>query len=356
MKKSLIALAVFGAFTGVASAADSVQLYGILDVGIGRYDNGTSTQTGMFDSGWNTSRIGVKGSEDLGGGLSAIFQAEWGFTPSQNAGINNGRDTFVGLQGGFGTVTMGRISTFTDGLVGTYDLLGGNASVGGVGNISPDLDPNSRNNTVLSYVSPTFSGVGLGAQYIFGNGQGATYANQTTGGYNLTAGYNNGPISVGAAYLRFNESNGDAMYKNSLIGASYDFGVAKVAGMYVYNNLTATNNKYKAFNIGVSVPFGASTVMATYSQGKYDNALNASTSGTGKAKQISLGYTYALSKRTMVYGVYSHISNSDGSFAMASSGVSGLTLAGNTLADGTSVPGVPGKNSSGINVGISHSF
>ena len=340
MKKSLIALAVFGAFTGVASAADSVQLYGILDVGIGRYDNGTSTQTGMFDSGWNTSRIGVKGSEDLGGGLSAIFQAEWGFTPSQNAGINNGRDTFVGLQGGFGTVTMGRISTFTDGLVGTYDLLGGNANVGGVGNISPDLDPNSRNNTVLSYVSPTFSGVGLGAQYIFANGQGAGYT-QTTGGYNLTAGYNNGPISLGAAYLRYNEpasTGGGAAYKNSLVGASYDFGVAKVSGMYVYNNLTAANDKYKAFNIGVSVPFGASTVMATYSAGKYDST-------DAKAKQISLGYTYSLSKRTMVYGVYSHINNSNGSAAMASSGVSGLTLAG-----------IAGQNSSGINVGISHSF
>ncbi len=124
-------------------------------MGIGRYDNGTNTQTGMFDSGWSTSKIGVKGSEDLGGGLAAIFQAEWGFNPSTNTGLSSGRDTFVGLQGGFGTMTMGRISTFTDGLVGAYDALGGNASVGGVGNISGDLDPNSRNNTVLSYVSPS---------------------------------------------------------------------------------------------------------------------------------------------------------------------------------------------------------
>jgi predicted porin len=324
-----------------------VQLYGTLDVGIGRYDNGTNTQTGMFDSGWYTSKIGVKGSEDLGGGLAAIFQGEWGFNPSTNTGLSSGRDTFVGLQGGFGTMTMGRISTFTDGLVGTYDLLGGNASVGGVGNISPDLDPNSRNNTVLSYVSPSFAGVGLGAQYIFANGQGAGYT-QTTGGYNLMAGYNNGPISVGAAYLRRNLAasvGGGAEYKNSLIGASYDFGVAKVAGMYVYNNLTATDNKYKAFNIGVSVPFGASTVMATYSQGKYDNAKNALTTGTGKAKQISLGYTYSLSKRTTLYGVYSHISNSDGSFAMASSGVTGLGLTG-----------IAGQNSSGFNVGVAHTF
>jgi len=80
------------------------------------------------------------------------------------------------------------------------------------------------------------------------------------------------------------------------------------------------------------------SVMANYSAGKYD-------SSDAKAKQISLGYTYSLSKRTTLYGVYSHINNSNGSAAMASSGVSGLSLAG--IAD---------QNSSGFNVGIAHNF
>ncbi len=382
MKKSLLALAVMGAFAGgVAHAADSVQLYGVLDMGVERVDNGTNSQTGLADGMGATSRIGVKGNEDLGGGLKAMFQAEFGFAggASQNSGLN-GRDTYVGLNGGFGTVLMGRISTLTDGTVSAYDAFG-NGNLGGIGvlgnwgvkvngvnNSSGNFnayDPLSRNNTTLAYVSPNFGGFTAGAAYVFANGvYGANNNNKTGAAINLMAKYANGPISVGGAYLAADTPTGKDAIKHFILGGSYDLGVVKLFGEYLQNkvylaNIGLTNfgfspspsagfesgalahtngTKYTAWSLGASAPIGPGSLRVSYGQGKW-NDISAS-----KAQQFSLGYTYALSKRTSLYAVYQGIRNDDNAAAQ----VNGLGVKPSGAAYG--------KDQSAIGLGITHKF
>ena len=388
MKKSLIALAVMGAFAGgVAHAADSVQLYGVLDMGVERVDNGTNSQTGLADGMGATSRIGVKGAEDLGGGLKAIFQAEFGFAngASQNSGLT-GRDTYVGLNGGFGTVLAGRISSLTDGVVLGYNAFG-SANLGGInvlGNwgVSDKLitnssnnwnayDPLSRNNTTLAYVSPDFGGFTAGAAYVFANGTYTTNSNNKTGAaYNLMAKYANGPLSVAGAYMDANTPEGKDAFKHFVLGGSYDLGVVKLFGEYVQNkmylaNIGATNlggltgvapaplnsagfvagalanpngTKYTAWSLGASAPIGPGSLMVSYGQGKW-NDISAS-----KAQQFSLGYNYALSKRTALYAVYQGIKNDTNANAMVLN--QGVTPSGASY----------GKNQNAIGLGITHKF
>ena len=385
MKKSLIALAVMGAFAGgVAHAADSVQLYGILDMGVQRVDNGTNSQTGLADGMGATSRIGVKGNEDLGGGLKAIFQAEFGFSPaaggaSQNSGLT-GRDTYVGLNGGFGTVLAGRISSLTDGVVLGYNAFGaanlGAINVLGNWGVSDSLisnssnnwnanDPLSRNNTTLAYVSPDFAGFTAGAAYVFANGTyGASSNNKTGAAYNLMAKYANGPLSVAGAYMDANTPQGKDAFKHFVLGGSYDLGVVKLFGEYVQNkmylnniglgNLTtsptpstgfqnglaanANGTKYTSWSLGASAPIGPGSLMVSYGQAKW-NDISAS-----KAQQFSLGYNYALSKRTGLYAVYQGIKNDDNAGAQVFN--QGVKPSGASY----------GKNQNAIGFGITHKF
>ncbi len=128
MKKSLLALAVLGAFAGAAQAQSSVTIYGIVDTGItytSKVATGTGTGSKFAVNSGNIqgSRIGFKGVEDLGGGLSAVFQLETGFT-NDNGGLQGSdavtssnlfrRKSVVGLSGGFGTVLLGRQTDFED--------------------------------------------------------------------------------------------------------------------------------------------------------------------------------------------------------------------------------------------------
>ena len=382
MKKSLLALAVMGAFAGgVAHAADSVQLYGVLDMGVERVDNGTNSQVGLGDGLLATSRIGVKGGEDLGGGMKAIFQAEFGFAggASQNSGLT-GRDTYVGLTGGFGTVLAGRISSLTDGTVAAYDAFG-NSNLGGIavlgnwgvsdkliGNSSNNwnaYDPLSRNNTTLAYVSPNFGGFTAGAAYVFANGTYGTNSNNKTGAaYNLMAKYANGPLSVGGAYMDANTPDGQDAFKHFILGGSYDLGVVKLFGEYLQNKMylanigvanlgfsptpstgflngataNANGTKYTAWSLGASAPIGPGSLMVSYGQGKW-NDISAS-----KAQQFSLGYNYALSKRTSLYAIYQGIKNDDNAGAQVNK--QGVTPSGAAY----------GKNQSAIGLGITHKF
>ncbi|MFD2273855.1 porin [Undibacterium arcticum] len=113
MKKTLIALAVLGSIAGVAQAQSNVTIYGVVDLGLAHENNGSTSLTRMDDGGLNGSRLGFKGSEDLGGGLSAIFfNLKNGFTADTGAQADAAklfnRQSFIGLTGGFGTVKFGR--------------------------------------------------------------------------------------------------------------------------------------------------------------------------------------------------------------------------------------------------------
>ena len=372
MKKSLLALAVIGAFSGSAFAADSVQLYGIVDMGIAHYTGvkpsagtGDASFTGLQSGIQSPSRIGIKGTEDLGGGLSAIFNAETGFcaagtnvTGGNSGGYCSGggfmqRQSYVGLTGSFGTVVGGRlynpaynnqvaIDPFGFGLTGSI----GNTSLltqNGVANLT-------RADQTLAYITPNFSGFNATLAYTFNVGsatQPINTAGSTSRAYWLSGNYNNGPITAGVDYSQItNMQNINAAFdigakaKMYDIFGGYDFGIAKVTGLYSNLKVDGISGSQKQWMLGATVPVGPGAVLASYSVYKNDMGSPAS---APEAKQAAIGYTYSLSKRTNLYASYSHISNSNGAAIVANSNAS-------------TNPGVANQGSNGFALGIRHKF
>ncbi|MGA8009593.1 MAG: porin, partial [Thiomonas sp.] len=355
MRRTLLSLALLGACSSAAMAADKVQLYGIIDLGVEHlsYDNTSVNRLGS--GGQSTSRIGVKGTEDLGGGLNAFFVAETGFCANGNnsggsavykgtdqgaqyqangsycsGGNFMGRLSVLGLKGGFGTVQMGRFYSFNYTALTQIDPFG-TGMTGTVKNIDPAANNYTRLSQGIAYVTPNFSGFSGGLAYAFGAQPGSTSNGQA---YELNLNYKNGPILVGLDYLRHNytatgsinpytslakefgpaatvSSDGYFTNKVSQIYGSYDLGIAKLSAMYsqqkygdglVYAGTSQSPN-VKMWMLGATVPAGAGKVLLSYGQRKDSNVDNT------QVKQYAIGYMYPLSKRTNVYSSYAHITN-----------------------------------------------
>ena len=314
MKKSLIALAALAA-VGAASAQSSVTLYGVIDTNYGwarttvKNLNGVSgtektTTTGLNAAGGNMSgsRWGLKGQEDLGNGLSAVFNVEAGFNSADGStGVTDSdgfnRRAVVGLKGGFGQVLLGRDYTPLD------ELLGGNGFQAidlSTYNTDPltgsDLYTGRRNGI---HYSGNFSGVGVKAFASYdrekvSNDRGTT--SDTRGeGYGLNLTYGNGPFAIGGGVQQFKDKVllTTPAVKNTeyAVAASYDFTVAKVFGHYAANDLDGVDTAQQ-YSVGVAVPFGAATLGAQYAYNKQ---------GDFKGHDVVLQGTYALSKRTDLY-------------------------------------------------------
>ena len=350
MKKLPLAFAVLAAFSGVAAAQTNVTIYGLIDGGIEHQTGGANGAVTKLTSGvQNASRIGFKGTEDLGGGMSALFTLENGFALDTGAALQNGalfgRQAFVGLKGGFGAVTMGRQYTpiFTS-LCGAIDPfacgLAGNAanlmSQGGVPTVFGATSGNGpRTTNSVKYASPVLSNVQAEVTYGFGETAGNNSAARTVG---AQLGYGAGPLVLRLAYNNVNDATAANSAKVTLLGAKYDFGMAAVHAAYAINkgavaggpNIVQADTRDTL--IGVSVPFGASTFLASYIQKKDKTA------AANDAKQFALGYTYALSKRTNLYTSYAHISNS--------------AAAAYTAGNATDV----GTGTASYNFGVRHTF
>ena len=387
MKKSLLALAVFGAFSGAAFAQSNVQLYGIIDLGVTHFTGlkpasgtGTVSSTGLSSGVQSGSRIGVKGTEDLGGGLKAFFTAETGFcaagtnqdtytvgaagTPgapgSQTFCTGGGfmqRQAFAGLAGSFGSLSLGRQYTpifmneanmdpFGFGLTGDIANL---SLVGRYGLY--------RANQSVAYVTPDMSGFKGTVAYSFAPGNPGTVPTASGAGSNVSRGislngqYGNGPITAGLNYsqitnLYLNPTTGvnDGKLKGWQLYGAYDFGVAKVSGVYEDAKQDYYSGDQKFWMLGATVPVGPGAILVSYSQLKNSLVPQGSTApAAGTAKQYAIGYTYSLSKRTNLYTSYAHISNDVGTaFAVGSST--------------DSFAGVAGQGSSGFALGIRHQF
>jgi predicted porin len=327
MKKSLLALAVLGAFAGVAHAQSSVTIYGVADAGVSYTDNGNPAgEKWGVDSGQQSgSRIGFKGKEDLGGGLSAVFTLESGFNLDngqlgQNGGLW-GRQAWVGLNGGFGTVKLGRQQTALYSALSEIDPfkigLAGNAQrVFGYGLYA--ADPLARADNTITYETAAFSGFSGSVSYSFGEQTGDFSAKRSIG---AGAKYANGPLNVQFAYQKSNTAPLTAQVTSTLgvvpettgdltaafIGATYDFGMAKAHLAYADNKLEMLglpDVKNRNWLVGVSAPVGASgTVLASYSANDVKDL------DQGKSNQYAIGYTHALSKRTNLYTSFSYTDN-----------------------------------------------
>jgi predicted porin len=350
MKKSLLALAVLGAFAGAASAQSSVTLFGIVDVNVGQVKNETSSTstkiTRMSTDGINSSRLGFRGVEDLGGGMKAGFWLEAGLAPDTGGqGGSNGLSTVtfnrrstVSLMGNFGEVRLGRDYDPSFWNLTVFDPFGTNG-VGSFLNVISTFGNGAstlvRANNSVGYFLPSGIG-GIYGQAMVAAGEGV-FGQKYAGG---RLGWAGGPVDVAVAYGQ-TQIAGDNKFKLFNIGGSWDFGVAKLMGQYVRadsDNLGNVANQAKAdtFLIGVVVPMGQGEIHAAYDESKGKDAVDGA-----KGKQFALGYVYNLSKRSALYGTYSHISNSGGALFTVGQGGQG------SAADG---------KSTGLEVGLRHSF
>ncbi|MBN3789658.1 porin [Burkholderia sp. Ac-20353] len=366
MKKSLLALVALGAFAGAAHAQSSVTLYGIIDEGLIFNNNAKGGHLYGLSSGvLQGSRFGLRGTEDLGAGLKAIFVLENGFDVNSGklgqGGLMFGRQAYVGLSSQYGTVTLGRQYDSVVDFVGPLEA--GDQWGGYIAAHPGDLDNFNnayRVNNAVKYTSPTYNGFSFGGMYSFGGQAGQFAKNQV---WSLGAGYNNGPLVLGVGYLNartpanfggmFNTGASAAAtavtspvygaYANSantyqVIGAggAYTFGAATIGATY-------SNTKFKSFSVG---PFVGQT--ATFNNGEinfkyqltpalilgaaYDYTQGSKIDGNSAAKyhQGSMGVDYFLSKRTDVYviGVYQHASgnalNAEGQVVQATASINGL--------------------------------
>jgi predicted porin len=299
MKKSLIALATLATISGAAMAQSSVTVYGRLDASVGSERiNGTSTSQ-LFSGLLTTSRLGFRGTEDLGGGLRANFQLEAPLT------VDNGtagslaftRASWVGLSGGFGQVRLGLSdSPYKD----IFDMGVSNAlydseftpnkiAYTGVANSS------SRLSNSVRYDTPSFGGFSGAVSY--GLDETAGVDNNITA---LNLRYRNGPLDVGFGYQEQSNAVLASDREYNVLAATYNFGMARVSAQ-LQNSKQANGLDDTEYVLGVAVPItSAIDVSLAYSGSKAE--LNGVTSSEGSA--FSLGGTYALSKRTRLYAAY----------------------------------------------------
>ncbi|MGO4393179.1 porin [Variovorax sp. M-6] len=422
MKKSLVALAAL-AVAGVASAQSSVTLFGVVDAAISGYSNKTdatlqvgtingvpifgtqsitTSKTALTSSGYNSSRLGFRGTEDLGGGLAASFWLEAGINNDDGTGTATGgglqfnRRSTVSLSGNFGEVRLGRDYTPTFWNDTVFDPFGTNGvgtnlistanGYSSAGAASSGFTANNQysraSNSVGYFLPPNLGGFYGQVMYAFNekttfdpgaltttpvpaiNGRAGRYV----GG---RVGYANGPLDVAAAYgvstVASNFFVGNTQNLDTFnLGASYDFGVVKLFGEYSNAKIKLDQSAPLTINgvfgvsepsaqgwlLGATVPVGPGLIRFAYSAVKYKDTLGARNQffqvfPDPKADKFALGYVHNLSKRTALYATVARINNKDGA---------DLTMGGSpAFYTATNVPTTP-KNSTGYDLGIRHAF
>jgi predicted porin len=318
MKKSLLALAILGSFAGSAFAQTNVSIYGIADVGISRTKVTGEDALWSMDSGIQSgSRLGFKGSEDLGGGMSAIFTLENGFLVDtggiDQAGQLFGRQAWVGLNGGFGAVKLGRQYTPIFGAIDSVDPFETGLAFG-AGALMIFNPAGLRMNNTINYSLPSNLG-GLYGELAYGLGEvpGNNTARRQLG---LSVGYANGPVRAVLAYHNAKDATGNESDRTTFIGGTYDFSVAKIHAAFADNkglgasvggigedvdaaSLAGFDVKSRDYMLGVSAPVGGvGSVLASFMRKDFRDL---PAGADIKADVWAIGYTHNLSKRTNLY-------------------------------------------------------
>lgn len=352
MKKSLLAAALIVGFAGAAQAqSTSVTLYGVVDGGIGytqfKDGNGNKgTSTGFLDGGQSSNRWGLRGSEDLGGGLSAIFTLESGFSlgsgQQSQGGRLFGREAFVGLKSSeWGQLTFGRQGSighqWLSGIVSPFGNNFGQARASGAFSAAE-----ARYDNQIQYQTPSFSGFQFGVGYSFntsGNqqfkqaGQGEPNTRAWTTGLR----YVSGPVAAILAYDqvkdRSNLGGTGLTVKSWSLAGSYNFdvatlhlGVGRIENGWLDTNsflngsgkggpapIARWNDQFRAYTytVGLSAPLGErNKIMGSWSMVDPSKKGLAYAGAATKLKSqhiFGLGFTHDLSKRTNLYVMGSYV-------------------------------------------------
>ena len=360
MKKTVLAFAVAAAMGVPAVAAADTTLYGRFNVSLDAVDNGATSQTMLTNNG---SRIGVRGSEDLGGGLRGVFQMEAGFAggePAADRAFNGGslasRNTFVGLAGDFGEVRLGkhdtpyklstlRLNVFADTLGDMHNIFGA-----GPGINAADAFYDRRDNTIV-YMSPNFEGFQGMVSYT--TDADSDYVGNDEAGDNsivsLAGTYTNGPLFVALAYQKIDFVDDDDVKDDASawkIGGTYTIDDLTLAAAFEQLDLVEKRN---AYHIGARYNMGQTYLMASYTQA------NAWIDGVDDgAKMFAVGAGYNFSRRTGVYAVYAQIENGENAFLDEDINVSyGLVGTGS----GKGFRPADGEDTAkGFQIGVWHNF
>lgn len=304
MKKSLIALAVLGSVAGVAQAQSSVTLYGIADVFVGRdktetIGGPTVSATRVSSGGLQTSRFGLMGSEDLGGGLKAIFKLEQGFnTDTGTAGVAGtafDRQAWVGLEGGFGTVQIGNTWSAYDDVFYIGNSIFDAVAFSPAYRVLSVAQYNDKPRNAIRYTTPNMGGFSAAVSHGLKE---AGIVDQTD--FNVQ--YAGGPLTVALAYQVQNNAGGvDIDRKFTYVAAAYDLGVATIrGGVGQTRNVFAP--KTSDWQIGADFPLSSALTLSTGYAASKDKDIAPEV----KRQGLSVGATYALSKRTTAYAAYTN--------------------------------------------------
>jgi len=379
MQKKLIALAIAG-LSSAAFAQTNVTIYGVAD---GTFDYikvnnalGNPSNTRVTSNG---SNLGFKGTENLGNGMKAIFQFETEVNFDNNSSLGLNRDSFVGLTGGFGQVTLGTQTGPTKALGDRLDVNSGDtimsntallgklggayATFGGKGaQFASGSTFDTRFKNTIQYVTPSFSGLQATAMYVANENKVETTGSKiNTSAYDLGLTYENGPVFVGTTYARISEKNDafttvlpnfgqNTTAKEFRIGGMYDFGVATLRALYARTkgDGSAFNAKQNVWGIGGTYNVSANgKLVAQYYKAADIDASAGADDNTG-AKFYTIGYEHSLSKRTMLKAGYAYLKNDS---ATSTNGFGGYDFGYNSV-------GATGDNVklSGFQFGMRHAF
>ena len=353
-KVKYIAAAVAALAGTAAQAQTSVTLFGVMDAGVLFANASGVGSTQLLTTDGNTSsRLGIRGTEDLGGGLKAQFWLEAAVSPDTGAGGNTstnnkdsvgggsltfGRRATLGLQGSWGEVRMGRdyTPTFTNLTVSMHPF--GTNGVGNAGQLfypvntgGTTVRTNVRASNSIAYWTPNLGGFSGTVMYATGENLGGGATNKDGNYAGLRLAYSAGPLNVAAATGKTNYATGD--YTQSNVGINYQFGPAKIMYLWGQNKVGVTKTQINM--IGTQWNVGPGQLRFAYTNLKATGVAN-------DADQIAIGYVYDLSKRTALYTNYSRVNNKNNGTAFSVGGGYRPTAAGGS--------------SSGLEFGVRHTF
>jgi predicted porin len=343
MNKHALALALLTGFAGAASAQSSVTAFGVVDVNARWVENGDLDVTQLGTDGLNSSRLGFRGVEDLGGGLRATFWLEAGLNPDPGTINSSGkfwhRRTTVSLESNaFGEIRMGRDYVPTYNAIADFDAFGDNG-VGKFSNLQSKLGGTvntlARGDNQVGYILPKALG-GLYGVVSVAAGEG-NLGDKYIGG---RLGYAAGPFNVSVAYSETQATVTDDQYKLGVLGGSWDFGFMRLLGSVSQAELN--NREQLLYTIGTTVPIGAGVLRASYGFSDLSGGTTLTQTADGDdAELFAIGYLYNLSKRTAVYTTLARISN-DGAQTFKVATPPAQTFGG--------------QSSTGFEFGLRHSF
>jgi predicted porin len=343
MKKSLIALAVLAA-SGAAMAQSSVTVFGVVDAGYAVGKGSTSNKTQLANSGYNSSRLGFRGVEDLGGGMRAEFWLEAGVNNDNGTGsaTNNNnqavtaanagtqgltfnRKSTVGLVGSMGEIRLGRDYSPQFYADAVYDPFGTNGVASSLIAYNGGLTA-VRASNMVAWHSPVVGGfkVMVGSYM----GENASTAAKAGNGNGIYLNYTQGPLSVGYSSAKTTTGAGTEV-KTTGLGGSYNLGFANIMGES--NTVAATGAAdLKGTLIGAHIPMAG---------GNFRVSSAKLSQGAAETKRMAFGFVQPLSKRTDLYATYARNTNSGG----ATRALNGATTAANA-------------SSTGYDFGVKHAF